>query len=262
MHEPTDRELKIQGLTRQEYNSMSLEGKELISQRSPRLRSIENIILGAQLLNAMLDADESLGEKVKNAIEGSDTEFQTHIREIVQEYLNSQVDASIAEYYRIKYSGKEQKTSPLEKPEDISVAENEQTANDEKARGDNGRKPIEEPSFFETEKAASKPIIQNKKNDEKTQKATIPQSQEERKANIALIFSQNQGKNPDYYLRAEHDIIAKIMTVTDEQKHTGVTDEKVITAIQQMIEDDKNIQFPMEALLPDKREELLKKTRQ
>ncbi|MBD3388223.1 MAG: hypothetical protein GF416_04015 [Candidatus Altiarchaeales archaeon] len=124
MDEPTDRSLKIQGLTREEYDSLSDEGKSVIAGRSRRLGEYYNITLAAELLNAILDEDPSRNSFISEALEGRHPSFEETVRDIIRDYMDANVNSSIKDYYKIKYSGQDimsqhQRASAGSEAEDI-----------------------------------------------------------------------------------------------------------------------------------------------
>ncbi|MBU0761402.1 MAG: hypothetical protein KKD39_00105 [Candidatus Altiarchaeota archaeon] len=235
MHEPTDRELKIQGLTRAEFDSLSSDGKKVIAERSQRLRQIDNTLLGAQLLNTMLDLDEHIAHDARQALEGKNEAFQKRIKDLVIEYLDAGVETSISDYYKIRYgkAGAVESTS--------------------------SRKDAEELLETKTEPAVKSHEIETPLPEKTTMK---PQGAAGRKENIASELATLDGKTPDYIMRTETDVIEKIISIVDELRPTGITDEKVIRAMKDMMKEDGNIHYPMETLLPEKREELIRKAKQ
>ncbi len=241
MHEPTDRELSIQGLQRREFDSMSVDGRKVIAERSMRLRKLDDIILGAQLLNAMLDADPGLAGEIKQAIEGTNPGFEKRIGETVTEYLNAGVETGIAEYYKIKYG----RNTPVD-PTD-------------------SRKDAQE--IVTPQQKTTPPLKATRPKDEEGPKRTqqygqaTPQGGLERARNIASALGMMDGRSPDIVMRADVDLIDKIIRVVDELRPTGITDDSIIRAIREMMAEDQGVQFPMEALMPERRDDLVRKSR-
>ena len=70
-------------------------------------------------------------------------------------------------------------------------------------------------------------------------------------------MSQTEKRDVEIIMRVDADIIKTIMTVTDENAQSGVTDEGIAKAAQAMIKEGKEVQFYMEALMPANRTRLL-----
>jgi hypothetical protein len=247
MDEPTDRALKLQGLKRAEYDSMSQEGKEVISSRSRRLTELADIMLAAELLNSLAETDESSKTYIGEALEGKHPFFSENIRQIIDEYVDSDVETSIKEFYKIKYSGKK----------GIITASIER----ELVRQDlNGGEPAPEDKTEESSqplKSAEIPAITAAKI-EHINHSPQPTTSEDRMLNIAMILSQREKTNPDRIMRTETDIIKRIMTITDENKALNLTDESVCKAAETLIKNVTNgIQFYGEALSTQNRELLI-----
>ncbi|MFH0862717.1 MAG: hypothetical protein V1875_06795 [Candidatus Altiarchaeota archaeon] len=249
MDEPTDRALKLQGLKRAEYDSMSQEGKAVVASRSRRLTEIADISLAAELLNTLAEADESSKAYIAEALEGKHPAFNENIRLLIDEYLDAMVDTSIKDYYKIRYAGKngilaesiDGETADIRPPrEEISsVAQSIDT----KIEAAASAKPPE----------ASQPAA-----DAEPATAPIPEDPLIRSRKIAVILSRWEKRDVDRIMKSESDIISTIMTITDQSQADGITDEIVCKAAETMIKNGTNgIQFYAEAISPVNRELLI-----
>jgi len=244
MDEPTDRALAIQGLSRREYDSMSQEGRAVISSRSRRLVELSNITLVADLLLTICETDEGSREYVAATVEGMHPEFEEIIRGVVREYLNADVESNIKDYYKIRYgkAGVTPKQGQGAKTQADDLGPERIPKPQQEAAPAAYRKPAEEkPHPLET--------------------VAEVKGEVDRRRDIAMILSGPQKKNVDSVMTTESDIIDLIMTITDENKSSGATDESICKAAQAMLSEGRDVQFFMEALLPDNRARLLELAR-
>ncbi|MFH1054819.1 MAG: hypothetical protein V1744_01860 [Candidatus Altiarchaeota archaeon] len=234
MDEPTDRGLAIQGITRNEYDSMNPEAKSMIAARTRRIVELSNITLAADLLNAMADVDDESREYIAETIDGKHPEFEAKIRSLVNEYLNANVESKIGDYYKIKYGG----ASVVEKKvEDKTPRYSERIVEPAVAKPVPAAKPVEAPS-------PAAPRMQ-------------PSNPDERRGNIAVIISQFEKTSVESVMKVDSDVIRTIMTIADENMQSGVTDESVCKACEAIIREGSQVQYYMEALMPEHRERLL-----
>jgi hypothetical protein len=77
---------------------------------------------------------------------------------------------------------------------------------------------------------------------------------------IAIILSDWENKTPEKIMRADMDIIKKIMDITDENREKGLSDREIALAAEELVQDEfHEAQFHLEALKEDHRAELLKR---
>lgn len=241
MDEPTDRALKLQGLSRSEYDSMSEGGKFVISSRSRRLMEIADISLAAELLNVIAESDNTAKTYIAEALEGKHPVFADNLRQMLDEYLEADVDTGIKDYYKIKYTGRKgllESSKEMEAPPKDAISRPEGPV-DKKVQ-------IEQTvSADETPKRAQPP-------------ADAAQDPLIRSRAIAVILSRWEKREVERVMKSEADIIDTIMKITDQYASEGVTDEKICKASEAMIRNGtKGMQFFAEALSPDNRDILI-----
>ncbi len=256
MDEPTDRALRIQGLNREEYDSLSEEGRSLIAGRSRRLVQVADITLAAELLKAVLENEDGGKEYVAGLFEGRHPDFEETVRKVVGEYVNSGVDTSIRDYYKIKYGG-----SGLIPPADAEKdAEDLLAKPEEPAATKTPTPPKPEPAAkpqAPLKPAAPKPAETS--TPAGPSPAAEPQKTGDRRRDIAAILSQWEGRDVDSVMRTEADVIDSIMAVADEDR--DVSDEAVCRACKALVDGESEVQFVKEALMPEHRSALLEQAR-
>ena len=237
MDEPTDRMLAVQGLTRREFDSMSHEGKAVIAARGKRLTELSNVTLAAELLMAMAEVDDAAKTYVGETIEGKHPDFEEHIRGIMREYLNADVETSIRDFFRIKYGNSGIMPAPPRKPLVEKAIE---------TYGDRVQAPATRAA--DAVEAPAKPAPHG---------MAPLDPLELRKENIARILSSWEKRDVASVRRTEGDIIGAVIKAADDNRLSGVTDEAVCKACEAMIREGAGVQFYMEALLPEHRERLI-----
>jgi|GEM_PF-4806106 len=221
MFEPTDRALKLQGLSRADYDMMDRDGKKLIADRSQHVIDIANTTLVLKLMNAMIEADPQMKDRLLQVMEGGEENLQKYISKTVYQYLQTDMKAGIRQYYfEILKRARENKPQP-ERPAPI----------------EHKRKEAESP----------------------VQSRSI--SGEERRVNIATSLSKIQKRPLESVLRSESDLIDQIIEATNENVHIGVTDDRLLDAAARLIEEDNQVEFIMEALMPENRQSLIQLAR-
>jgi hypothetical protein len=266
--EPTDRALSIQGLSRRDYDGLAPEGKEMIASRSRKVVELSDITLIADLLNTIAESDEDSRAFVADIIDGKHPEFEDRIRHLIREYLNAKVESSIKDYYKIKYGG----TDFLRQPHTEVKKDYSGLASKSPPMGQNDsaaaqRSPASQTADVAVNPAAAQPQpeatvkpahdIQPPKQVPVQVPSSKGASAQERASGIAQMISQSEKRDPESVMRIDADIIKTIMTITDENAQSGVTDESVYKAAQAMITDGKGVQFFMEALMSANRARLL-----
>jgi hypothetical protein len=260
--EPTDRALKIQGLKRPEYDAMSTDGKAVVSARSRRLTELANIAVAAELLNMMGETDDKSKAYVREVIEGKHPDFEERLRGIISDYLDANVDTNIRDYYKIRYG----KPDPFKAHEaDASRGEVRQSLNESAQHADTKTKTIlETMEEQDIPSVQAPPMILAPTQGIQNAAPTFsgkghPSDSEGRRRGIAVILSQWEKKDSEYVMRTEADVIEYVMTVTDENRGKGLTDETVCRACETMIKTAVNgVQFYREALMSDNREDLVR----
>lgn len=285
MDEPTDRAIRIQGLKRVEYESMSREGKAVVATRSRRLVELANLKLAAELLSSLAESDNPSRAYIAETLDGKHPDFEEKLREILRDYLDADVETGIREFYKIRYGSKGVVASSVA----ASMA------------GD-GVQPQEQPAAPKGPYAKPKTFLQEMESGDAPQpptQATPPQSgiqgdmpaKEEsvperlpqevpgpvaesqapkpsesemssadlRRRAVAAILSRREKRDVDSVMKSEADVIGYVMTVADENAGEGVTDEAVCQAVEAMISNGiGQVQFYREALMPANREALLR----
>jgi outer membrane biosynthesis protein TonB len=252
MDEPTDRSLRLQGLKRTEYDSLSAEGKAVVAGRGRRLAELSNITLVAELLTTLAEADDTGRQYVAEVIDGRRPEFETKVREIVREYLDANVDISVRDYYKVKYGGKpaieETPKQPAEAPAQPPPEQQPQATDTPKPAAAPAPEPPSAPPEPPKPAAGEKPAAPNPPQDAATA----------RRLAIAATLSRREKRSVESVMKTEQDIITGVMSVADENADTGMTDETVYKACETIIEDKiSGIQYFREALIPENREKLL-----
>jgi len=85
-------------------------------------------------------------------------------------------------------------------------------------------------------------------------------SRKERAMELATMMSLWVHKPAEKIHATEGDMIERIINIADENKSRGLSDAFILLAAEELIEDEfHEAQFHMEALMPDHREELIKR---
>jgi len=249
MDEPTDRALKLQRLSREEYDSLETPAKAIVAGRSRRLVELSNITLAAELLNAVIDADVSSRTYIKEALEGKHPDFDEKVRGILREYLDSGVETGIRDYYKIKYAGGGiAPSAPTSQPQQKPKAEQTAAKDAGKMIGVDFKKKPQQAA--ETATPAPQPVS-----------GAQPTQEDRRRRDIAVILSRWEKRSVEVVMRTESDVIDAVMSVADENSGLGLTDETVCKACEMIIESKTGVQFYMEALLPQHRAGLLERAK-
>ncbi len=224
--DPTDRALSIQGLKRGEYDLMSRDGKDVIDARSGRLIELANVRLAADLLNQIAESGEDGRAYVGEILEGKRPEFEENVRAILREYVEADVKTTIGDYHKIKYGGGLNAVLEPAKP---------------------AAEPAKAPKPA-TEAAVAPPV----------QKPPLS-PEESRRLAIAELLAAVEKRDAESVLRTESDVIALVISVSDENKAAGLGDERIFMAADAMVRGSLNgVGFMREALMPANREELLR----
>jgi hypothetical protein len=252
--EPTDRSLKLQGLRRGEYDTLSREGKAVISGRSRRIVAMSDISLAAELMITLAEADDPSRAYVAETLDGRHPEFEEKIREVLREYLDSGVETSIRDFYKIKYGKAGIIASAIGK---TFIKESLQT---ETQTAQTRKEPVSVISYLESDEPKKQPqeAIQAAVQERPSQTKPQPAAPDDRRREIAVILSQWEKRDLESVMKTESDIIEAVMKASDEYKDRGVTDEIVCRASETMIRSQTNgVQFYREALIQPNREALL-----
>jgi hypothetical protein len=265
MDEPTDRALKLQGLTRAQYDSLEPQAKDIIAGRCRKLVDLADITLAAELLNAVVEADETCKMYIRETLDGGHPEFQEKVRDIVKEYIDSGIETSMKEYYKIKYGtagiipkAQEQQPTPTPQPESTADRDAQELLGGATPAAHVTSTPTQKPQADAIPRPEPTPQAEAIPRPEPTPQAEAPRKPSgDRGGNIALILSRYEGRDVDSVMKTEGDVIEAIMSVVDDNMALGLTDEGVCKACESMIREEEGVQFYMEALLPEHRASLL-----
>ncbi|HHQ44957.1 MAG TPA: hypothetical protein ENN13_02345 [Candidatus Altiarchaeales archaeon] len=251
-----DVELRLEGLTRQEYETLDGHGKDFINHRIRLYQMFGDARLAADVLTEM--AGEAGVEGVVKILDGTDKSGIEKVRMIVVDFKNSG-QSDIKKYY---HSVKDRLIkSSQKKPEEKQPAVERSVA---------GKPAVEMPSdekpaAFEEKDEVGQPKPKSKPETHELIAGTEPTVQKtisvkDRQDAIAQELGRWQKLPKEIILKTEKDVIQKIISISDENPE--IDDTKILRAIENMIQDEYHeAQFHMEALMPNHREELLKRAR-
>jgi hypothetical protein len=226
MRVPKDSELQAQGISRKAFEAMEEEAQRIMLDRSERIIALKNVNSVGQIALEFLREDEGRREQVISLLEGGNPGLEGKIRDVVRKYNDSGVNASITDYVKAKYEGYGFLNEEGSKEETVKThPEDVKKGGEEEAIG----------------------------GDDASAAAESP----DRIKDIALIMSRWEGKTPDKVMREDADIIGHVMSITDENKALNLTDKAVMKACEAIMKSDDSVHFPMEALMPDRRERLI-----
>ena len=279
MDEPTDQALRLQGITRQQYDDLEQDAKKIIADRSRRLVDYEEMRKIADLMSHIAGQNEQNKALMKAALEGSRPDVEDEVAKIMREYLDSAVNTKITDYYKIKYGNKPfmaeaTKTNQPEQPNTQTqqmqtttpepdtktqaitpkIQDNKTSNIEDKIQEkiqDNKTSNIEEK--IQENMQANKAVNLEDRIREKMSEAELG---EDLRGKVAARLSQWEGKDEDQVMRTESDVIDKIIEIAKSSGQQSNVD-RVMDSCENLIKADENIHYYLEALSDNNRHRIL-----
>ncbi len=234
MFEPTDRGLRLQGLTRTDYYALDPETQKLISRGGQKAIDVDNVDTILKLMVAMVECDPSMKTRIANVIEAKEPKLEQYIRRTFQAYLQTDMKDGIRQFYfnilrRAKASQQQKEAQSTQPGIELSPQATQPTI-----------RPSQRP------KATAQDMIRSD-----------ARSIQNRRLDIAKMLSAIHNRPVGGVIRSEGDIIDAIIEIANENSQLGMTDSMVISACTRLIQEPNTIEFIKEALMTEHRQTLI-----
>lgn len=235
MKKPSERELELEGLSLEKYSALDGHSRDFVDTRINLYRMFEDARIAAEFMQ-IIAKDEGI-DKAEAILAGEDVEGVHYVKNLILAYRGGGFPDVPTAYPQLK--SKVVVSTHEKQPQDLQAQESKKAIHEKQG--------LETPSDTTRNSGGHEFFGEQKKGS----------SGQDMQMNVAGELARWQGSTREKVLESDKDVIKHILRVAKEHK---VDEVRLVKACESMISDEfHDAQFHLECLLPDHREELLKR---